>query len=180
MSGYYSPNTTPRGAHDDFGIPLGRSSLTMFDAEFRYRIPETWLELRGEYVRVTFGNPINLRANNDGDPTNNVGKFMWGYSYEAALHIPLGTILNSEWKAVPFYRYTYQNLQTCAYGQPGGVAQVDLCLQTGDGQLRFQDFGIAVFPSPKIVLKTTYQRVRNNNPLGAQRDSILGGLGFFF
>ena len=180
VSAYYSPNTTPRGAHDDFGNPLGRSSLTMLDAEFRYRIPKTWLELRGEYVRATFGNPINLRANNDLDPTNNVGKFMWGYSYEAALHIPLGTILSSEWKAVPFYRYTYQNFQTCAYGQPGGVAQADLCLQTGNGQMRFQDFGVAVFPSPNIVLKATYQRVRNNNPLGAQADSILGGVGFFF
>jgi hypothetical protein len=180
VSGYYTPNTTPRGAHDDFGNPLGRSNLTMFDVEFRYRIPKTWLELRGEYVRATFGNPINLRANNDSDLTNNVGKFMWGYSYEAALHIPLGTILSSEWKAVPFYRYTYQNFQTCAYGQPGGVAQVDLCLPTGDGQTRFQDFGLAVFPSPKIVLKATYQRVRNNNPLGAQADSILGGIGFFF
>jgi len=180
VSGYYTPNATPRGAHDDFGNPLGRSSLTMFDAEFRYRIPKTWLELRGEYVRATFGNPINLRANNDADPTNNVGKFMWGHSYEAAMHIPLGTILSGEWKAVPFYRYTYQNFQTCAYGQPGGVAQVDPCLQTGDGQMRFQDFGVAVFPSPKIVLKATYQRVRNNNPLGAQSDSILGGVGFFF
>jgi hypothetical protein len=39
VSAYYSPNTTPRGAHDDFGNLLGRSSLTMFDAEFRYRVP---------------------------------------------------------------------------------------------------------------------------------------------
>ena len=48
----------------------------MFDAEFRYRIPNTWVELRGEYVRANFGSPVNLRANNDGDPTNNVGRFM--------------------------------------------------------------------------------------------------------
>jgi hypothetical protein len=180
VSAYYTPSTTPRLAHDDFGNPLGRSSLTMFDAEFRYRIPKTWVELRGEYVRVSFGNPVNLRANNDSDPTNNVGKFMYGYSGEVAFHIPLGTILSSEWKAVPFYRYTYQNLQTCGYGQPSGIAAADLCLPTGAGQTRFQDFGVAVFPSPKIVLKATYQRVRNNNPLGAQSDSILGGVGFFF
>jgi hypothetical protein len=180
VSGYYSLNTTPRGAHDDLGNPLGRSSLTMFDAEFRYRIPYTWLELRGEYVRTNFGSPVNLRANNDGDPTNNVGKFMYGYSGEVALHIPLGTILSSEWKAVPFYRTTYQNLQTCGYAQPSGVAGTDFCLSTGAGQRRFQDFGVAVFPSPKIVLKATYQRVRNNDPLGAQSDSILGGVGFFF
>jgi hypothetical protein len=180
VSVYYTPNTTPRGAHDDFGNPLGQSSLTMFDAEFRYRIPKTWVELRGEYVRANFGSPVNLRANNDGDPSNNVGKFMYGYSGEVAFHIPLGTILSSEWKAVPFYRYTYQNLQTCGYAQPGGLAGADFCLATGAGQTRFQDFGVAVFPSPKIVLKATYQRVRNNNPIGAQSDSILGGVGFFF
>jgi hypothetical protein len=185
-SAYYTPNTTPRGAHDDWGNPLGRTSLTMLDAEFRYRIPKTWLEFRGEYVRAIFGNPINLRANNDSDPTNNVGKYMYGYYGEVALHVPLGTILGSEWKAVPFYRYTYQNLQTCPYGSPAGVAGIDLCLPTGSGQTRFQDFGVAVFPSPQIVLKATYQRVRNNNPGGAQvlpspiADSILGGVGFFF
>ena len=180
VSAYYTPNTTPRGAHDDLGNPLGRSSLAMFDMEFRYRIPQTWVELRGEYVRVNFGSPVNLRVNNYSDPTNNVGRFMYGYSGEVAFHVPLGTILNSKWKAVPFYRYSYQNLQTCADGQPGGLIGIDLCLATGAGQTRFQDFGVAVFPSPNIVLKATYQRVRNNNPRGAQSDSILGGLGFFF
>ena len=186
VSAYYTPSTTPRAAHDDWGNPLGRTSLTMLDAEFRYRIPKTWLEFRGEYVRAIFGNPINLRANNDSDPTNNVGKYMYGYYGEVALHVPLGTILGSEWKAVPFYRYTYQNLQTCPYGSPAGAASIDLCLPTGSGQTRFQDFGVAVFPSPQIVLKATYQRVRNNNPGGAQvlpspiADSILGGVGFFF
>jgi hypothetical protein len=180
LSIYYTPNTTPRLAHDDFGNLLGRSSLTMFDAEFRYRIPKTWLEFRGEYVRAIVGSPINLRANNDGDPTNNVGRYMYGYYGEIAMHIPLGTILNSEWKAVPFYRYTYQNLQSCGYGIPAGLAGIDFCLPTGAGQTRFQDFGVAVFPSPKVVLKATYQRVRNNDPAGANADSILGGVGFFF
>jgi hypothetical protein len=180
VSVYYTPNTTPRLAHDDSGDLLGRSSLTMFDAEFRYRVPKTWLEFRGEYVRAMLGSPINLRANNDSDRTNNVGRYMYGYYGEIAMHIPLGTILNSEWKAVPFYRYTYQNLQTCGYGTPGGLAGADFCLPTGAGQTRFQDFGVAVFPSPKIVLKGTYQRVRNNDPAGANSDSILGGVGFFF
>jgi hypothetical protein len=180
VSAYYTPNTTPRGAHDNFGNPLGGSSLTMFDAEFRYRIPNTWVELRGEYVRANFGSPVNLRANNDGDPFNNVGRFMYGYSGEIAFHIPLGTILNSEWKLVPFYRYTYQQLQAIGYGQLTGVGGTELGLPTGAGQTRFQDFGLALFPSPKIVLKATYQRVRNNDPLGAQSGSILGGVGFFF
>jgi hypothetical protein len=41
VSAYYTPNTTPRGAYADTGVSLGRSSLTMFDAEFRYRVPNT-------------------------------------------------------------------------------------------------------------------------------------------
>src|SRR5215467_3809565 len=174
VSAYYTPNTTPRGAHDDFGNPLGRSSLVMLDAEFRYRIPDTPVELRGEYVHVTFGHPENLRANNDTDPTDNVGNTMFGYSGEIALHLPLGTILGSQWEAVPFYRYTYQNFQT------GGFAGTDLDTPTGAGQTHFHTTGVAVFPSPNIVLKATYQRVKNNTVLGAQRDSILGGVGFFF
>jgi len=57
VSGYFSPNITPRGAYADTGATLGRNSLALFDAEFRYRVPSTGLELRGEYVRASFGNP---------------------------------------------------------------------------------------------------------------------------
>jgi hypothetical protein len=174
LSAYYTPNTTPRGAHDDMGNLLGNSSLAMFDAEFRYRVPNTGWEFRGEGVYVTFGDPANLRANNDSDPTNNVGKSMYGYSAEAAYHIPLGTILHSEWEAVPFYRYTYQNLQT------GGFAGADPNMPTGAGQTQFHSAGVAVFPSPNLVLKATYQKVINRTATGAQSDSVLGGVGFFF
>jgi hypothetical protein len=174
VSAYFSPNTTPRGAHDDLGNSLGHSSLTMFDAEFRYRVPQTGLELRGEYVRVEFGHPENLRANNDSDPTNNVGKTMYGYSSEIAYHVPLGTILNSEWEAVPFYRYTYQNFQT------GGFAGTDSNTPTGAGQRQYHTAGFALFPSPKVVLKATYQHVIDKSITGAMSDSFLGGVGFFF
>jgi len=174
VSGYYSPNVTPRGAYADTGDLLGRNSLGIFDAEFRYRVPTTGLELRGEYVRVNFGHPENLRANNDTDPTNNVGKTMYGYSGEIAYHLPMGTILNSEWEAVPFYRYTYENLQT------GGFAGTDANMPTGAGQRTFHTAGLAVFPSPKLVLKATYQRVIDKSVVGALSDSFLGGVGFFF
>jgi len=174
VSAYYSPNTTPRGAHDDFGNFLGHSSLTVFDAEFRYRIPDTGFELRAEYAQAIFGSPANLRANNDSDPFNNVGKNMFAYSGEIAYHLPLGTILNSEWEMVPFYRYTYENLQT------SGFAGTDVNTPTGAGQSQFHTAGVAVFPSPKLVLKATYQKVKNNDPLGAQSDSVLGAVGFFF
>ena len=171
---YYTANTTPRGAYSDTGDLLGRSSLTLFDAEFRYRVPQTGLELRGEYTRATFGNPANLRANNDSDSGNNVGKSMYGYSGEIAYHIAMGKILNSEWEAVPFYRYTYENLQTAGY------AGTDVNTPTGAGQVQFHTAGVAVFPSPKLVLKATYQRVKNNDPAGAQANSFLGGVGIFF
>lgn len=174
VSAYYSSNTTPRGAHDDLGNLLGHSSLALFDAEFRYRVPNSGFEFRGEYVTALFGDPANLRANNDSDPTNNVGKTMWGASGEIAYHVPLGTILNSSWEAVPFYRYTVENLQT------GGFAGTDVNEPTGAGQLQFHNVGVAVFPSPKVVLKGTYQKVINKDPAGANSDSFLGGVGFFF
>jgi hypothetical protein len=174
ISGYFSPDVTPRGAYADTGALLGRNSVGIFDAEFRYRVPDTGLELRGEYVRVDFGHPENLRANNDTDPTDNVGKSMFGYSGELAYHIPMGTILNSEWEAVPFYRYTYENLQT------GGFAGTDANLPTGAGQRQFHTVGLAIFPSPKLVLKATYQRVIDRSVVGALSDSFLGGVGFFF
>ena len=122
---YYSPDITPRGAYaddllaDGTNRPLGKNAMTIFDTEARYRVPNTGLELRGEYAYINFSNPENLRANNDTDPANNVGKDMWGYSGEIAYHVPLGNILGSDWEAVPFYRYTRQNLQT------GGLFGID-------------------------------------------------------
>ncbi|HTO65341.1 MAG TPA: porin, partial [Bradyrhizobium sp.] len=109
---YYSPNITPRGAYGDDGRQLGTNSMLILDTEARYRVPNTGLELRAEYAYVRFGNPENLRANNDSLDDNNVGKDMYGYSGEIAYHVPMGNILGSDWEAVPFYRYTRQNLQT--------------------------------------------------------------------
>jgi hypothetical protein len=173
-SGYFTPNTTPRGAYAAGGAPLGPSSLALLATEFRYRVPDSGLELRGEFVHVAFGNPTNLRANNDGDPTNNVGKTMWGWSAEVAYHLSLGTIIGSEWEAVPFYRYSREDLQT------KGFAGTDLNLPTGAGDLQFHTAGIAVFPSPKLALKLNYQRVIDLEPGGARSDSVLAGVGFLF
>ena len=99
---------------------------------------------------------------------------MFGYSGEIAYHVPLGTILKSDWEAVPFYNYTYENLQT------GGFAGTDANTPTGAGQRQFHTAGVAVFPSPKVVLKATYQKVIDKSLVGALSDSFLGGVGFFF
>jgi hypothetical protein len=171
---YYSPNVVPRGAHSDIGTNLGKSSLTIVDSELRYRVPRTGLEFRGEYAQVFFGNPANLRANNDSDPTNNVGSTMWGISGEVAYHFPLGHALGGDWEAVPFYRYTYEDLQT------GGFQGTDDNAPIGGGRLQFHTVGVAVFPTPKLVLKLNYQHVESHQAGGAKSDSVLGGVGFFF
>ncbi|MDE2166279.1 MAG: hypothetical protein KGJ66_08065 [Alphaproteobacteria bacterium] len=171
---YFTPNVEPRGAHSDVGTSLGNSSLTLVDSELRYRVPDTGWEFRAEYAEAFFGSPGNLRANNDSDATNNVGDTMYGLSGEVAYHVPLGTIIGSSWEAVPFYRYTYENLQT------GGFKGTDANTPTGAGKLQFHDVGVAVFPSPKLVLKLNYTHVESDESGGAKSDSILGAVGFFF
>ena len=171
---YFTPNTTPRGAHGDLGNSLGHSSLALIDTEFRYRPPSTRFEFRGEYAQVFFGSPANLRANNDTDPTNNVGRTMYGFSGEVAYHLPIGDHLGSAWELVPFYRYTYENLQT------GGFAGTDVNAPTGAGKLQFHTVGAALFPTPQLVLKLNYQKVISNQPGGANADSVLGAVGFLF
>jgi hypothetical protein len=177
---YYSPDVTVRGAYaddllpDGSNRPLGKNSLTIFDTEARYRVPNTGLELRAEYAHVSFGNPENLRANNDTDDTNNVGKNMWGYSGEIAYHFKMGTILGSEWEAVPFYRYTRQNLQT------GGLFGIDPNGATGSGDMTFHDIGVAVFPNPSLVFKLNYTKVQDHSATGPMADRVLGGVGWLW
>ena len=148
--------------------------MTMFDTEVRYRIPKTGFEFRGEFVDVWFGSPANMRANNDGDPENNVGDSMWGFSLEAAYHIDLGDFVRNGWELVPFYRYTYENLQT------GGFAGSDQNMPTGQGQRQFHTIGIALFPTPQVVLKLDYQFALDDAPDSPHADHFLGAVGFFF
>ena len=175
---YYSPNITPRGAYGDDGHPLGNNSMLIVDTEGRYRMPNTGLELRAEYAYVRFGNPENLRANNDSLDDNNVGKDMYGYSGEIAYHVPIGNILGSDWEAVPFYRYTRQNLQT---GALFGIDPVNgFNNPTGHGDTTFHDIGIALFPNPSLVFKLNYTKITDKSVIGPQNDQVLGGVGWLW
>jgi hypothetical protein len=171
---FFTPNITPRGAFGDDGRSLGHNSVTMLDTEVRYRVPRTGFEFRGEVVDVIIGTPRNLRANNDGDPENNVGNHLWGFSLEAAYHIDLSERGHNGWELVPFYRYTYENLQT------SGFAGTDENLPTGQGQRQFHTFGLAFFPTPQVVLKLDYQFALDNAPDSPRADHLLGAVGFFF
>jgi Phosphate-selective porin O and P len=169
---YFTPNTTPRGAYGDNGQSLGHSSLTMADTELRYRIPKTGFEFRGEGVAVFIGSPGNLRANNDTDPTNNVGSMMWGLSLEAAYHFTVP--LKNGWELVPFYRFTMENFQT------GEYRGSDQNMPTGQGRKTFHTVGLAAFPTPQVVLKLDYQWALDDSSTGPQSNHLLGSVGYFF
>jgi hypothetical protein len=99
---------------------------------------------------------------------------MYGYSGEIAYHFGLGTILGSEWEAVPFYRYTHQNLQT------GGIFGIDPNADLGHGDMTFHDVGIAVFPSPSLVLKLNYTKALDKSVGGPMSDKVMGGVGWLW
>ena len=99
---------------------------------------------------------------------------MWGISGELAYHVGLGKALGTDWEAVPFYRFTYQNLQTA------GFRGSDENTPAGSGQQQIQTMGVAVFPGKKLVLKLTYQNVLDRQPGGCKCDYVLGGVGFYF
>ncbi|HEX3133748.1 MAG TPA: hypothetical protein VHX44_09235, partial [Planctomycetota bacterium] len=113
----------------------------------------------------------NLRANNDGDAENNVGQTMWGLSGEIAWHFQFP---NEGWEMVPFYRYTREVLQAV------GFSGADDNAPTGAGRVNYHTVGLATFPAPSVVLKITYQAVRDESSEGAKSDALLGGVGFFF
>ncbi|MCB9029590.1 MAG: hypothetical protein H6619_00945 [Deltaproteobacteria bacterium] len=175
---YYTDDITPRGAYgtnlNGTTRTLGRSNLSIFDTELRYRIPSTGLELRAEYAQTNFGDTDNLRANNDGDPTNNVGSHMRGYSLEAAYHWQLYPNAVESWEIVPFYRFSDINLQS------GGVNGSDANTPSGEFDRRFHTIGAAIFPTPKIVLKLDYQFIEDEDPTTADEKALLGAVGFFF
>ena len=68
---------------------------------------------------------------------------MWGGSLEAAYHIDLKVIRNG-WELVPFYRYTYEDLQT------GGFSGSDANLPTGQGHGSFILSGLPRFRHRKL------------------------------
>lgn len=171
---FYNSNVAPRGAHADDGASLDHDSVAMVDTEVRYRIPHAGFEFRGEFVDVFFGSPGDLRANNDSDPENNAGDHMWGYSLEAAYHIQLAYFVRNGWELVPFYRYTYEDLQT------GGFSGSDANLPTGQGKRQFHTLGIAAFPTPQVVLKLDYQFASDDASNSPRSDHFLGAVGFFF
>ena len=81
------------------------------------------------------------------------------------------------------YRRTPENLERLAAAlreMTDGFAGLDANLPTGAGQQQYHTVGVAVFPTPQVVLKLNYQKVIDGSPSGAMSDLILGGVGFHF
>lgn len=171
-SSVYFARTTPRLLPGTF-VP-GNSEVGLINTELRYRLPATGVELRGEYVHVYLGHNKNLLANNDGNPTNNTGNQMHGYSLEGAYHIDLAKFTSLSWDLVPFYRYTEIDLQT------GGYQGADANAPTGQGDRTTHTFGASLFVNPKVVLKADYAIPLDETASGPNSKRFQLGVGWFF
>lgn len=169
----YFTRTTPR---QPIGNPvvLGDTNIWIVDTELRYRVPKTGLELRGDYVHILFDNAKNLGANNDGNPTNNTGDQMFGFYAEAAYHLDMRSFSKIPGEFVPFYRYSFIDLQT------GSYRGSDVNVSTGQGHRQYHTFGGAYFPVPQVVLKLDYAVAMDEQPFGPNANRLQGGIGFFF
>jgi hypothetical protein len=50
----------------------------------------------------------------------------------------------------------------------------------GAGRQHYHTVGVAVFPTPELVLKLNYQHITDSGPGGAKSDSVLASVGWFF
>jgi hypothetical protein len=172
-SGYFTV-TTPRVPQGSPFLVVGQTQLGMVNTELRYRMPNTGLELRGEYVALILGNHQNLIANNDGNPINNTGSHMWGTSFETAYHFDLKNLTGKNLEFVPFYRLSYLDLQT------GGYQGTDANVPTGQGDRMIHTFGGAFFVTPRVVLKLDYSIPMDESIFGPKSQRLQGAVGWFF
>ncbi len=159
----------------------GDIPVDIVDTELRYRIPKTGWELRADGALVMIGRNGSLQANNDGDPTNNVGTHMWGSYGEVAYHFWPDAWNSGRGKGmdfVPFARYTHIDLQA---GASGGT---DVTASSGGNDRNYYTFGFAFFPTREIVLKMDYRIVQTSRtfgpPTGPERHQLQLAAGFFF
>lgn len=189
---FYCADTTPeRGGSDNpnFGAasafdheprPLGGTAVFIYDAECRYRIPRTPVELRGEYTLVDLDRPHNLVANNDGVLDNNVGSHMQGVSGEIALHLwpeSWNTGRGEGMDLVPYFRYTRLDLQApYAGGSDENGFDPETSPESPDRHVF--EAGLCWLPTPELALKLDWKGERFDGGTGA--DTYQMAVGFFF
>ncbi len=163
LSGY----VTQLSGHNSQPITAGA-----WDVEASYR--PAWakrLELRGDVAMWHFGDAANLRANNDGTTTNDVGNRMYGWYAEAAYDIWPDSWHHGRGGAmrlVPFVRYA--DIHTTSGDYASGLTK------TRSNNKDYLTGGVAWFLSDHTVVKADYTAC-----LTTKSDNIFSvGIGFNF
>lgn len=162
------------------GFAEAESYLGLWDIEALYRVPNTGLELRGEFAYWWIDDPQNLVVNNNASPTDDVGDQMYGWYVEAAYHF-----WPEAWKEgrgrdmelVPFIRYSDIVTQS-------GLSSGSVKLDNGTTNKDFLTVGLAYFLNPNFVVKADYRKNLNGSgdteTSGTNQDYFQLGAGVFF
>ena len=155
-------------------------TMTLVDIEAVYRVPNTGLELRGDFATWFIDNPENLIANNSGTATDDVGKRMYGWYAEAAYHFWPEVWREGKGKEmdfVPFVRYSSIRTQT---GLLAGSAKLD----NGTANRDFLTVGSAWLQTPRFVIKADWRRNLDDSAAtatsAASQDYVQMGVGLAF
>jgi hypothetical protein len=155
-------------------------AMTLVDVEAVYRVPNTGLELRGDFATWFIDNPENLIANNSGTATDDVGKRLYGWYAEAAYHLWPEAWREGKGKEmdfVPFVRYSSIRTQS---GLLAGSAELD----NGTANRDFVTFGAAWFLTPRFVIKADWRRNLDDSAAtatsAASQDYVQMGVGMAF
>ena len=155
-------------------------TMTLVDIEAVYRVPNTGLELRGDFATWFIDNPENLIANNSGAATDDVGKRMYGWYAEAAYHLWPEAWRDGKGKEmdfVPFVRYSSIRTQT---GLLAGSTELD----NGTANRDFVTVGASWFLTPRFVIKADWRRNLDDSAAtatsAASQDYVQMGVGMAF
>jgi hypothetical protein len=158
----------------------GETFVGLWDIEGLYRVPNTGLELRGDFAYWHINDPAELVANNNASATDDVGERMYGWYAEAAYHF-----WPDAWKegrgrdmdVVPFIRYSQIRTQSDLLDGSGyrddGIANRD-----------FLTFGLSYFLNQNFVVKADYRHNLDGTDVsatsGGSQDYFQLGMGVAF
>lgn len=162
------------------GVRGDTSFVALWDIEALYRVPNTGLELRGDFAYWHIEDPRNLIANNDASGSNDVGERMYGWYTEAAYHLwpdAWKEGKGSDMDLVPFVRYSQIVTQS---DLPAGRNYNN----TGAANRDFLTLGVAYFLNANFVVKADYRRNLDGTKATERSDSSQDyfqlGAGVFF
>ena len=158
----------------------GETLVGLWDVEGLYRVPNTGLELRGDFAYWHIADPEELVANNNTSATDDVGGRMYGWYAEAAYHF-----WPDAWKegrgrdmdVVPFVRYSQIRTQSDLLDGSG-------YRDDGTANREFLTFGLAYYLNQNFVMKADYRHNLDGTSVsatsGGSQDYFQLGMGVAF